>query len=157
MAEKLLMRVDKLSMAHSIETRAPFLNRHLVRYALSLPGSVRAAHGKPKHLLKRAVAGLLPIETLNRPKMGFSTPVADWFRQSFGTLLEERVRSSELVQEGVLSQSVIFNMLKAHRSGTASHHTRLWNLLCLFEWTERYGVSGAMSTDDVTPVRAVCA
>jgi asparagine synthase (glutamine-hydrolysing) len=157
MAEKLLMRVDKLSMAHSIETRAPFLNRHLVRYALALPGSVRAAHGNPKYLLKRAVADLLPPDILSRPKMGFSTPVQEWFRHSFGTLLEEKVRSSELVSEGYLSQTAILGLLQAHRRGTASHHTKLWNLLCLLEWVERFEVSGISSTDKLAPMGAVCA
>ena len=157
MAEKLLMRVDKLSMAHSIETRAPFLNRHLVHYALALPGSVRAAHGTPKYLLKRAIADLLPTETLTRPKMGFSTPVADWFRRSFGTLLENKVRSSCLVHQGFLSQSAILGLLQAHRNGTASHHTKLWNLLCLLEWAERFDVTGVSDTDQLSPVGAVCA
>jgi asparagine synthase (glutamine-hydrolysing) len=157
MAEKLLMRVDKLSMAHSIETRAPFVNRHLVRFALALPGSVRAAHGKPKWLLKAAVADLLPNETLNRPKMGFSTPVAEWFRRSFGTLLEKRVRSSGLVQEGFLSQTAILGLLDAHREGAVSHHTKLWNLLCLLEWAERFEVSTAVRADGLSRAGAVCA
>lgn len=157
MAEKLLMRVDKLSMAHSIETRAPFVNRHLVRFALALPGSVRAAHGKPKWLLKAAVADLLPSETLNRPKMGFSTPVAEWFRRSFGTLLEKRVRSSGLVQEGFLSQTAILGLLDAHREGAVSHHTKLWNLLCLLEWAERFEVSTAVRADGLSRAGGVCA
>jgi asparagine synthase (glutamine-hydrolysing) len=154
MAEKLLMRVDKLSMAHSIEVRAPFLNRHLVSYALALPGSVRAAHGRAKYLLKAAVADLLPPEILSRPKMGFSTPVADWFRGSFGRLLEERVRNSELVREGLLSQSAILSILQAHRIGAASHHTKLWNLLCLLEWAERFEVSSVPAAEDILLPRA---
>ncbi len=157
MAEKLLMRVDKMSMAHSIETRAPFLNRHLVRYALALPGSVRAAHGKPKYLLKMAVADLLPREILNRPKMGFSTPVADWFRRSFGTLLEERIRASELVRQGFLSKAALIAVLDAHRRGPVSYHTKLWNLLCLLEWAEQFHVTCVFSAGDPVPEEAVCA
>jgi asparagine synthase (glutamine-hydrolysing) len=156
MAEKLLMRVDKLSMANSIETRAPFLNRHLVRYALAIPGPMRAAHGKPKWLLKTALADLLPSETLNRPKMGFGTPAAEWFQNSFGDLLEERVRSSDLVREGLLSQSAILDLLQAHRNGAGCHHTRLWNLLCLFEWAERFKVTGAVSADGLSLAGGVC-
>ena len=157
MAEQLLMRVDKLSMAHSIEIRAPFLNHHLARYALSLPGSVRAATHRPKYLLKKAVADLLPPETLNRRKMGFSTPVADWFRSSFGTLLEEQLQTSDLVREGFLSRRGIAQVLAEHRTGSASHQTRLWNILCLLEWYDRFKVNGVHNPHEVAPVGALLA
>ena len=68
LAEKLLMRVDKLTMAHSVEVRAPLLDHHLARYALSLPGSIRTAGNRSKGLLKLAVSDLLPAETLTRAR-----------------------------------------------------------------------------------------
>jgi asparagine synthase (glutamine-hydrolysing) len=147
MPEQLLMRVDKLSMAHSIEIRAPFLNRHLAHYALSIPGNVRAAAHTPKYLLKTAVADLLPPETLNRRKMGFGTPVADWFRSSFGVMLEEQLQTSDLFREGLLSRHAIGQILKEHRTGAVSHHTRLWNILCLVEWYDRFKLDGVQNTN----------
>ena len=87
MAEQLLMRVDKLSMAHSIEVRAPFLNWRLAEYALAVPGHIRTFGRKPKALLKAAVADLIPEQTINRPKMGFSTAVEQWCRTWAGDLL----------------------------------------------------------------------
>jgi asparagine synthase (glutamine-hydrolysing) len=140
MPEKLLMRVDKLSMAHSIEVRAPFLNRHLARYALSLPGHVRTLGGQPKGLLKAAVTDLVPSEVLNRPKHGFSTPVKAWFQGSFGQLLEQRL-GSEIFTGGLLNADTVRSLLKQHREGRSSHHTKLWNILCLTEWYEQFGIS----------------
>ena len=141
MAELLLMRVDKLSMAHSIEIRAPFLNWRLAEYALALPGPTRTFGRKPKALLKAAVADLIPQQTINRPKMGFSTAVEQWCRTWAGDLLEQRIKSSELFRSGILSASEASSLLAQHRLGRRSHHPRLWNILCLTEWWERYGIS----------------
>ena len=141
MAEQLLMRIDKLSMAHSIEVRAPFLNWHLAEYALALPGSVRAFGRKPKALLKAAVADLIPEQTLNRPKMGFSTAVEQWCRTWAGDRLERGIEKCELFRSGVLSAAEAKALLAEHRQGHRSHHSRLWNMLCLTEWWEQYGPS----------------
>jgi asparagine synthase (glutamine-hydrolysing) len=143
MAEQLLMRVDKLSMAHSIEVRAPFLNWRLAEYALALPGDTRTFGGKPKGLLKAAVANLIPEQTLNRPKMGFSTAVGQWCRTWAGDLLERRIETCELFRSGILSTAEAKILLAQHRQGRRSHHPRLWNILCLTEWWERYGISMA--------------
>ena len=76
--ELLLMRVDKLSMAHSLEARAPFLDYQMVAYVLSLPMRVKVAGGKTKHVLKEAVRPLLPAEVIDRPKQGFRVPLPAW-------------------------------------------------------------------------------
>jgi len=141
LAEKLLMRVDKLTMAHSVEVRAPLLDHHLARYALSLPGSVRTAGKRSKGLLKLAVSDLLPAETLTRAKVGFSTPVAHWFRSSFGDRLESMIDRSPLFRDGLLNGAEMRRILREHRGGRAQHHTKLWNVFCLLAWAERYGVS----------------
>jgi asparagine synthase (glutamine-hydrolysing) len=141
MAEQLLMRVDKLSMAHSIEVRAPFLNWHLAEFALALPSEVRTFNGRPKGLLKAAVADLIPEETLNRPKMGFSTTVEQWCRTWAGDLLEGRIETCELFRSGILSAVEAKTLLAQHRQERRLNHPRLWSLLCLTEWWERYGMS----------------
>lgn len=145
MAEKLLMRVDKMSMAHSVEIRAPFLCHRLAEYLLALPSSIRQAQGQPKQILKSAAANLLPSSIINRPKVGFSTPVTKWFRSSFGTLLENRVNTSGLVQKGYLSAAEISRLLQLHRSGASWTHTRLWNLLCLLEWEHCFEVKDVIA------------
>jgi asparagine synthase (glutamine-hydrolysing) len=141
MAEQLLMRVDKLSMAHSVEVRAPFLNRKLVEYALALPSGIRAAGGRPKALLRRAVSDLLPAVTIARPKMGFGTPAQRWFCGSFSRRLEDLLADSELVRAGILSGGEIRRLMANHRRGPMRHHQKLWNLLCLLEWSRQIGIS----------------
>jgi len=145
MAEQLLMRVDKLSMAHSVEVRAPFLNWRLAEYALALPGDARTFGRKPKGLLKAAVADLIPEPALNRPKMGFSTAVEQWCRTWAGDLLERRIETCELFRSGILSTVEAKILLAQHRQGRRLHHPRLWNILCLTEWWEHYGISMAGS------------
>lgn len=146
MAEKLLMRVDKLSMANSVEVRAPLVDHHLARYVLSLPSAIRVAGGRPKGLLRLAVADLLSPETLNRKKVGFSTPVAHWLRSSFGDLLERLIARSPLFAEGLLDKVEALRLLREHRTGRVQHHTKLWNLFCLLQWAERYGVVSTSSS-----------
>lgn len=141
MAEQLLMRVDKQSMAHSVELRAPFLNWRMADYVLALPGNVRASRGQPKALLKAAVADLIPEQTLNRPKMGFGTAVIEWCKTWAGDLLETRLTSCDLFRSGLLSAPRIATLLEEHRRGYREHHTQIWNILCLTEWWEQYGIS----------------
>jgi asparagine synthase (glutamine-hydrolysing) len=148
MAEQLLMRVDKLSMAHSIEVRAPFLNRHLAQYAISLPSTIRALDGRPKGLLRRAVMDLLPPATFARSKMGFSTPAENWFRGGFGDRLRNLARRAELLTSGVLSTAEVARLLAEHQSGRRRHHPKLWNLLCLLEWYEHAGVTSISDTTE---------
>ena len=151
MAEQLLMRVDKLSMAHSIEIRAPFLNWRLANFALALPGNLRAYGSVPKGLLKAALAGLVPEQILNRPKMGFSTEVPLWFQTWAGDRLLDRMKNSDLFESGLLSAAEVHRLLSEHRSGRRLHHPKLWNILCLIEWYEQYGLSIA-ETKQSTPI-----
>jgi asparagine synthase (glutamine-hydrolysing) len=145
MAEKLLMRVDKMSSAHSIEVRSPFLDRALADYAIALPASVRVAQGVTKHLLKEAVAPLIPQEVIHRRKQGFSTPIASWLCGNLGRYFQNRVGTSSIFAHGVLRRDAALDLLERHRTGgTAAKgtHTRLWNLMMLMEWYDRYQVDG---------------
>jgi asparagine synthase (glutamine-hydrolysing) len=156
MAELLLMRVDKMSMAHSIEVRAPFLATDLVELALSLPGAARAPDGAPKGLLKAALRGMVPDEIIDRPKQGFGTPVAHWFRDRLGAHLEAATRRSGVFLDGLLDGAAVRRILEAHRSGgrgVKGNHIRLWNVLSLCEWYDRYELEGL----DAEPAEAQCA
>jgi asparagine synthase (glutamine-hydrolysing) len=146
MSGQLLMRVDKLSMAHSIEIRAPFLNWRLANYALALPGHVRALGGAPKGLLKAALTGLVPQEILERPKMGFSTPVRHWFHTWAADRLLTSISRCDLFMSGLLSAGEVRRLLAEHKTGR-NHHVELWNILCLVEWWERYQLNAAGTWD----------
>lgn len=87
--ELLLMRVDKMSMATAVEARVPFLDHEFVAFAMGIPQAVKVAGGELKHLLKRAVAQLLPAEIIQRPKQGFNVPVSEWFLRELGPVVRE--------------------------------------------------------------------
>jgi asparagine synthase (glutamine-hydrolysing) len=145
MAEKLLMRVDKMSMAHGIEIRAPFLDHRLVEYALSIPSSLRAAGGVTKRLLKEAVADLVPAEIRRRPKSGFSTPIATWLRGGLGRHFESHIASASIFRDGILDADAARRLLAAHRRchrNAKAAHVQLWNLVVLTEWYDRFAIDG---------------
>lgn len=91
--ELLLMRVDKMTMATSVEARVPFLDHKLVEYVLSIPQSVKVPGFRTKHLLKRAVRGMIPDEIIDRPKQGFAVPVAEWFQKELGAHMRSKLIS----------------------------------------------------------------
>src|SRR3546814_7653713 len=82
--ELLLMRVDKMSMGVSLEGRVPFLDHELVELAMGIPESIKTPHGTLKHILKRAVRGVIPNDILDRPTQGFGVPIPDWLLQRLG-------------------------------------------------------------------------
>jgi asparagine synthase (glutamine-hydrolysing) len=89
--ELLLMRVDKMTMATAVEARVPFLDHKLVEYVMSLPQSIKAPDSQTKHILKRAVSGLIPDEIINRPKQGFAVPITEWFQQELGDTIRAKL------------------------------------------------------------------
>ena len=107
-----------------------------------------AADGRRKDLLKRAVADLIPAQALARPKKGFGTALDQWCRTWAGDLLEKRLASCDIFRSEIISASQIKNLLAEHRQGNRSHHAKLWNILCLTEWWERYGMSAASSNEE---------
>jgi asparagine synthase (glutamine-hydrolysing) len=141
LAELLLMRVDKMTMASSVEARVPFLDRELVEFALALPMSMKVRDGVGKWLLKRTVDGLVPSEIVNRPKQGFGAPVAEWFRGDLGLRAQREIRNSSLAERGLLDYTRIDELWEAHRRGTSNWSFQLWNLYNVSAWHD-YWVAG---------------
>lgn len=134
LAELLLMRVDKMTMANSVEARVPFLDRRLVEFALALPPELKVRNGEGKYLLKRAVAPLLPAEIVQRPKQGFSAPVSEWFRGALGERARRAIRESSLAERGLLDYEQVDRLWDAHRSGRGDWAFQLWNLYNVSVW-----------------------
>jgi len=134
LAELLLMRVDKMTMANSVEARVPFLDRRLVEFALALPPELKVRNGQGKYLLKRAVAPLLPAEIVQRPKQGFSAPVSEWFRGALGERARRAIRESSLAERGLLDYEQVDRLWDAHRSGRGEWAFQLWNLYNVSVW-----------------------
>lgn len=129
--ELLLMRVDKMGMGASIEGRVPFLDHQFVEYAMGIPASMKTAGGESKHILKRAVRGLIPDSIIDRPKQGFGAPVHEWFQQRLGTPM--RASIDRFVRETELLDAKSVNAVL-----DAGRGTEAWYLYNLAAWWERY-------------------
>jgi asparagine synthase (glutamine-hydrolysing) len=138
LAELLLMRVDKMTMATSVEARVPFLDRELVEFALALPMDMKVRDGVGKWLLKRTVDGLLPHDIVYRAKQGFGAPVAEWFRGELGQRAQREIRDSSLAERGLLDYAHIDELWAAHRSGRADWSFQLWNLYNVSAWHDHW-------------------
>jgi asparagine synthase (glutamine-hydrolysing) len=136
--ELLLMRVDKITMATSVEARVPFLDHHLVEYALGVPRSLKVAGTTGKHILKRALEDILPHDLLYEPKRGFGAPVREWFREGLGGWFDEHVVNSTMRKRDLLDYGFVTRMLEEHRSRKRDWGFHLWALLNLSLWYERW-------------------
>jgi asparagine synthase (glutamine-hydrolysing) len=136
--ELLLMRLDKLTMANSIEGREPFLDHGLVEFALALPPRMKFRDGVGKWILRAAMRGILPDEIIDRPKQGFGTPMEEWLRGPFGAQAHAAVRGSSLRERGLLNYEEIDRMFAAHRRGRGDWSKHLWNLYTVSVWHDRW-------------------
>jgi asparagine synthase (glutamine-hydrolysing) len=129
--DDLLPKVDRMSMAHGLEVRSPFLDRELAELAFRLPPSTRLRGLSLKRVLRAAVEDLLPREILQRSKHGFGLPLDSWFRSELSAYIEEMLCSRRSHLRMHLSPSAIDAMVGDHRSGRANHGHALWTLLTL--------------------------
>jgi asparagine synthase (glutamine-hydrolysing) len=136
--ELLLMRVDKITMATSVEARVPFLDHHLVEYALSLPRSLKVEGVSGKHILKRSLEEILPRDLLYERKRGFGAPVREWFREGLGGWFDDHLMNSTMRRRDLLDYSFVSRMLDEHRRKTKDWGFHLWALLNLSLWYERW-------------------
>ncbi|MBF6617705.1 MAG: asparagine synthase (glutamine-hydrolyzing) [Candidimonas sp.] len=132
--ELLLMRVDKITMSHSLEARVPFLDHDLVDFTMDIPEGWKTKNGEAKYLLKKAVEGLLPDNVIYRKKMGFGAPMADWLRGDFGRQAESAVLGSRLLDRGFLNVDHIAALFRAHRDGRRDNSLYCWTLFNLTSW-----------------------
>ncbi len=136
--ELLLMRVDKMCMAHGVEARVPFLDHALVEYAMGLPARDKIAGHVPKAVLKSALRGLVPDWVLDRPKMGFGAPVAEWLKGEFGCVAREAVARCPLFDGDGFDRAAIEALFDVHVSGRRDRSVQLWTLTNLALWHERW-------------------
>lgn len=142
LAEILLMRVDKMMMAWSVEGREPFLEHTLVEFAFAMPAKLKYDGGVGKLSYRSAVSRLLPRAIVDRPKQGFSTPLPAWLRDKLGQRVERDIAESSLVRAGVLDRRSIANLWAQHRSTRSDRSVQLWRLWTLCVWFDaRIGAS----------------
>jgi asparagine synthase (glutamine-hydrolysing) len=136
--ELLLMRVDKITMATSVEARVPFLDHKLVEHAMGVPRELKVEGRSGKHVLKRALEEVLPRDVLYKRKRGFGAPVTQWFRGETGRALEAMLMRSPLRRREFFDYSFVARLLEEHRSGARDWGFQLWALLNLSLWYERW-------------------
>lgn len=139
----ILTKVDRASMAHALEVRVPFLDHKLVEWISGLPSSLKIQGAEGKYMLKKALEPHLPHDIMYRRKMGFSIPLAEWFRGSLKQKLLDAVNSPRLAATGIFDMKEIARMADEHISGMRDHNPALWSLL-MFEAFLR-GRESAMS------------
>jgi asparagine synthase (glutamine-hydrolysing) len=122
-------KVDRASMAHSLEVREPLMDHPLVEWLASLPTSLKVRGQEGKHLLKRAMAPYLPDELMYRPKMGFSVPLERWFRGPLRQRLDDAILGPRLAATGVFNADYLKHIVDAHTSGRRDYSAPLWTLL----------------------------
>ena len=136
--ELLLMRVDRLTMAHSLEARAPFLDADLVAYAWSLPMRLKVRGGTTKYVLRQAVRSLLPDSVLARPKQGFRVPLPAWLRGDLASWAQHQLQHASIHRRELFARAAIDRMWNRHRSGRQDHSFDLWCLIQLASWYEHW-------------------
>ena len=138
LADNLLERGDRMSMAASLELRPPFLDHQMVELAFLLPSNVKLRRGVTKWVVKEVARSVLPTEIVDRPKAGFRVPIATWLRGSMRDMANDRLLSSDSFVTEVFDRNVIQKLLGAHESGLRNEDIRIWTLLCLEVWHEQF-------------------
>jgi asparagine synthase (glutamine-hydrolysing) len=139
LADDILVKADRASMAASLELRAPFLDTHVVEFAARLPWRLKLSLTRTKVLLKRALRGIVPAEILRRPKKGFGIPVAAWIRGPLRPLFEELYSDAELRRAGLFQPRAAQAMLQRHLRGEADLRKPLWTLAMFQLWQRKWG------------------
>ena len=125
-------KVDRASMAHSLEVREPLMDHELVEWLATLPSGLKIQGNEGKYLFKKAMEPYLPHEVLYRPKMGFAVPLARWFRGPLKQRVRDAVLGETLAATGIFNSEYLQHLVDAHQSGVRDYSAPLWSLL-MFE------------------------
>jgi asparagine synthase (glutamine-hydrolysing) len=135
LVDDILVKVDRASMAHSLEVRCPLLDHKLMELIAQMPSSLKLRNGQGKYIFKKALHKILPSEVLNRRKRGFAMPVAEWFRGELKEFAHEALFER---QDGLLNGAFLMNCWKQHQRGQRDWSALLWCTLMFRTWQEVY-------------------
>jgi len=136
--DNLLVKIDRASMACSLELRTPFLDHRLIEFAEGLPGDLKVRRFQLKYLLKKTVERWLPREIVYRQKRGFSVPIASWMRNELRPLVDETLGEEKLGRLGLFNVAFVRRLLTEHWTGKADHRKTLWTLFSFQLWYDRW-------------------
>ena len=135
--QDILTKVDRMTMAHSLEARPPLLDHHLVEFAATIPTHMRLRDGTTKYLFKKAMRGILPDHIIDRRKQGFAVPLAQWLRKDLATFARDVLLSPTAARRGVFNQRYIEHLLALHDRGR-DRDLQLWTILSTELWCRRF-------------------
>ena len=136
--EDILTKVDRTSMAHSIESRVPLLDNRVIDFALTLPAAMKIKHGRRKHILKEVAARFLPAALIDRKKQGFGVPLDVWFRGNLRELFADTLLSTRALSRGYFEPAFVRSLVQEHLAARRDHTLRLWQLLVFERWHQQY-------------------
>jgi asparagine synthase (glutamine-hydrolysing) len=136
--EDVLVKVDRMSMAHSIESRVPLLDNEVVAFASTLPAHFKLKEGRRKHVLKEVAATWLPRDLVDRRKQGFGVPLSVWFRGNLRELFADTLLASSSLSRGYFQPAFVRRLVDEHLSGRRDHSLRLWQLVVFERWHAHY-------------------
>jgi len=137
----ILTKVDRAAMGVSLETRIPFLNHNVVEFAWNMPLEMKLHNGEGKWALRRILENYLPIDLINRPKMGFGVPIDSWLRGPLYNWSKDLLDENLIRNDGYLKPEEIKKIWLEHQSGRYNHHHKLWNVLMFQAWLHSGKVS----------------
>jgi asparagine synthase (glutamine-hydrolysing) len=132
------VKVDRMSMATSLETRAPFLDGDLIELAFSMPGHLKIRNGERKWILKQAMKDVLPDTILNRKKEGFSIPMKNWLRRELQPLMRDLLSRERVARRGLFDPDVVLQLMDEHTDGRENHAHTLFPLMVFERWAEEH-------------------
>jgi asparagine synthase (glutamine-hydrolysing) len=138
LGEGVLTKVDRASMACSLEVRVPLLDRRVVELGVALPPGLKLRGLTTKYALKQAMRGRLPADIITRPKKGFGVPLGRWFRGELAPLVQDACSPDALRRGGLFRPAVVERLLREHREGRYDHRKKLYTLLAWQLWAARY-------------------
>jgi asparagine synthase (glutamine-hydrolysing) len=152
--DNLLGKVDRMSMAHSLEVRPPFLDHRLVEFAATLPENLKIRGSKQKFLLKHLMRNRLPKSVLTRSKTGFDIPAHRWLRNELRPLLLDTLSPANIQQSGIFHPELIGRLVRSHLDRSLNIGYHLWGLMTLYLWLKRWNIEAqSLPQIDSSPVR----
>ncbi len=137
LVDNILTKVDRMSMAVSLETRVPLLDYRIVELAVNLPPEMKLHRGQTKRILKQAMVDRLPYEVLNKPKQGFSIPLKNWLRDPLKPMMMDLLSPEKVQRRGYFNPDCVSRWVTEHLEGTINHSHRLWALMVFELWYEQ--------------------
>ena len=138
LADDILVKVDRMSMATSLETRAPLLDADVMELAFSMPGDLKIRGGQRKYILKQSLRDLLPDAIIDRRKEGFSIPMKNWLRRELAPMMEQLLAPERLRSRGLVDPAEVRRLMDEHRAGRANHAHVLFSLMVFERWAEEF-------------------